>query len=250
MLNTEFGGMNEVMADLYADTRDERWLRLSYKFEHRAFIEPLERHQDDLGGTHGNTQIPKLLGSVKRFVYAGAPADLLAAGFFWDRVAQHHSYATGGHGKDEYFGEPDKLSDRVDGRTAETCNVYNMLKMTRRLFALRTDIEYAEFHERALFNHILASIDPEDGRTCYMVNVGRGVQHEYQDMFGGFTCCVGSGMESHALHADGLYYESGDTLWVNIYAPSTAEWKDAGVSLAMDTTFPEGEAATLKLSLQ
>src|SRR5256885_14318624 len=86
MLNTEFGGMNEVMADLYADTRDERWLRLSYKFEHRAFIEPLERHQDDLGGTHGNTQIPKLLGSVKRFVYAGAPADLLAASFFWDQV--------------------------------------------------------------------------------------------------------------------------------------------------------------------
>src|SRR5216117_561741 len=92
MLNTEFGGMNEVLADLYADTGDERWLRLSYKFEHRAFIEPLERHQDDLGGTHGNTQIPKLLGSAKRFVYAGAPADLIAAVFFWDQVVQHHSF--------------------------------------------------------------------------------------------------------------------------------------------------------------
>src|SRR5947209_13565213 len=136
MLNTEFGGMNEVLADLYADTGDERWLRLSYKFEHRAFIEPLERHQDDLGGTHGNTQIPKLLGSVKRFVYAGAPADLLAAGFFWDQVAQHHSFATARHGKDEYFGPPDKLSDLIDGRTCEKCNVYNMLKLTRQLLAL------------------------------------------------------------------------------------------------------------------
>jgi len=249
MLNTEFGGMNEVMADLYADTRDERWLRLSYKFEHRAFIEPLERHQDDLGGTHGNTQIPKLLGSVKRFVYAGAPADLLAAGFFWDQVAQHHSFATGGHGKDEYFGPPDKLSDMIDGRTCETCNVYNMLKLTRLLFALQPDAHYADFHERALFNHIMASIDPEDGRVCYMVPVGRGVQHEYQDMLHGFTCDVGTGMESHALHGDGIYYEDGANLWVNLYAPSTAEWARAGARLTMDTGFPEGETAKLVFGL-
>src|SRR5581483_2266524 len=147
-------------------------------------------------------------------------------------------------------GPPDRLSDRVDGRTAETCNVYNMIKMTRKLFALHPDIKYAEFHERALFNHILGSMDPEDGRTCYMVPVGHGVQHEYQDMFRSFTCCVGSGMESHALHGDGLYYESGDKLWVNIYAPSTARWEAAGADLVMDTNFPEGEAATLKLTLK
>ena len=250
VLNTEFGGMNEVLADLYADTGDKRWLALSYKFEHRAVLEPLQRHQDILAGKHGNTQVPKLLGSAARFAYTGDPGDGFAAGFFWDCVAQHHSYATGGHGKDEYFGEPEKLSDRVDGRTAETCNVYNMLKLTRRLFALRPDIEYAEFHERALFNHILGSIDPEDGRVCYMVPVGRGVQHEYQDMFNDFTCCVGSGMESHALHGDGLYYTSGDRLWVNLYAPSVAEWKEAGAKVEMITSFPEGETATVKLTLE
>jgi len=250
MLNTEFGGMNEVMVDLYADTGDVRWLNLSYKFEHQAFIQPLQRHQDHLGGTHGNTQVPKLIGSADRFVYAGTPADLLAAGFFWDRVVQHHSFATGGHGTDEYFGPPDQLSGRVDGRTAESCNVYNMLKLTRRLFAVRPDAHYADFHERALFNHIMASIDPEDGRTCYMVPVGRGVQHEYQDMQRGFTCCVGTGMESHALHGDGIYYESGDRLWVNLYAPSTADWAGAGVRVAMDTGFPEGETATLAFTLR
>ena len=163
---------------------------------------------------------------------------------------QHHAYATGGFGKDEYFGPPDKLSDRVDGRTAETCNVYNMLKMTRQLFALRPDEHYVEYQERALFNHILASMDPEDGRMCYMVPVGRGVQHEYQDMFRDFTCCVGSGMESHALHGAGIYYESGDRFWVNLYVPSTAEWKAAGLNLAVDTGFPEGESASLKLTLQ
>ncbi len=145
------------------------------------------------------------------------------------------------------------LSDRIDGRTAETCNVYNMIKMTRKLFALHPDIKYAEFHERALLNHILASIDPEDGRTCYMVPVGRGVQREYQNMFSSFTCCVGSGMESHALHGDGyLIFDerSGDKLWVNIYAPSTARWEAAGVDLVMDTNFPDGEISDLEAHAQ
>src|SRR5215470_10065197 len=168
MLNTEFGGMNEVMADLYADTGDKRWLDLSHRFDHHAVLDPLARGQDILPGLHGNTQVPKLQGHLARYVYTGDKSDGDAARFFWDSVVNHHSFATGGHGKDEYFGPPDKLSDRLDGRTAETCNVYNKIKMTRRLFALQPDVKYAEFHERALFNHILGSIDPADGRTCYM----------------------------------------------------------------------------------
>jgi DUF1680 family protein len=247
MLNTEFGGMPEVLADLYADTSDKRWLDLSHRFDHRAVLGPLVRHEDRLAGLHGNTQVPKLLGSLVRYAYTGDQQDGDAAKFFWEEVAHHHSFATGGHGKDEYFGPPDKLSDRIDGRTAESCNIYNMLKYTRRLFALQPEMQYADFLERALFNHILASIDPEDGRTCYMVPVGRGVQHEYQEMFRSFTCCVGSGMESHALHGDGIYYESGDKLWVNLYASSTVEWKAAGVKLGVETDFPIGETATMKV---
>src|SRR5213080_4725395 len=250
MLNTEFGGMNEVLADLYADTGDQRWLDLSHHFDHHAVLDPLARREDILAGLHGNTQAPKLLGYLERYIYTGDKTDGSAAEFFWDAVALHHSYATGGHGRDEYFGPPDKLGDRVEGRTDESCNVYNILKMTRRLFAIRPEMKYAEFEERALFNHVLGSIDPDDGRTCYMVPVGRGVQHEYQDMMRSFTCCVGSGMESHGLHGDGIYYESGDRLWVNLYVPSTVTWQSAGVGIVMDTSFPEGDAATLKLTLQ
>lgn len=251
MLNTEFGGMNEVFVDLYIDTGDKRWLDLSRKFEHRAFTLPLMRHQDNLAGKHGNTQVAKMIGSLVRFACTGDPGDGFAASFFWDRVVQHHSYATGGHGKDEYFGDPDRLNDRVDGRTAETCNVYNMLKLTRKLFALRPDAHYADFHERALFNHILASQDPQDGWACYMVPVGRGVQHEYERnmLDGGFTCCTGSSMESHALHGDGIYYEAGDRLWVNLFVPSVAEWKSAGLKLVLETDCPEGDTAILALQM-
>ncbi len=249
MLNTEFGGMNEVLADLYADTGDRRWLDLSYRFEHRAILDPLKRHEDPLDGVHVNMTIPKLIGSLSRFVYTGDVGDGFAAGYFWDRVVHHHTFATGGQGKDEYFREPDMLGNIIDGRTAETCNVYNMLKMTRTMFALRPDPEYAEFQERALFNHILGSIDQE-GNTCYMVPVGRGVRREYQDMFRSFTCCVGSGMENHALHGYGIYYESGDRLWVNIYAPSTAEWTSAGARVEMRTGFPDTDEAKLTLTLR
>jgi hypothetical protein len=240
--------MNEVTAELYADTGDTRWLALSDRFTHRAILDPLARHEDILAGKHGNTQVPKLLGALVRFLYTGNEAEGTAAAFFWDEVALHHSFATGGHGRNEYFGPPDELDGMIEGRTAETCNVYNMLKMTRLLFAMRPDIKYADFHERALFNHILGSIDPEDGATCYMVPVGQNVAREYQRMMRDFTCCVGSGMESHALHGDGIYYESGNRLWVNLYAPSTADWKAAGVRLAMSTTFPEGDTASLALT--
>ena len=250
MLATEFGGMNEMMADLYADTGDRRWLDLSYKFEHKAVIDLLKRGEDPLSSLHGNTQVPKLIGSAARYAYAGDKNDSAAAMFFWDRVVNHHTFATGGHGKDEYFREPDRLGNITEGRTAETCNVYNMLKLTRKLFALQPDIRYAEFHEQALFNHILGSIDSEDGATCYMVPVGTGVRREYADMNRSFTCCVGTGMESHALHGLGLYYESGDKLWVNLYAPSTAQWEAAGVKLEMTTGFPEGDTATMTFEVR
>jgi DUF1680 family protein len=248
MLNTEFGGMNEIFADLYADTGDERWLKLSYKFEHEDFIDPLKRGEDNLAGKHGNTQVPKLIGSLDRYIYKGTEDDLAAARYFWERVAHHHSFATGGHGKDEYFGQPDTLSDFIYGRTAETCNVYNMLKLTRTLFAVEPDAKYGEFQERALYNHILASIDPNDGATCYMVPVGQGVNREYADMFRSFTCCVGSGMESHALHGDGVYFAGDDQLWITFFTPSTADSKAAGVKVAVETDFPLGDVATIEVT--
>jgi len=247
MLNTEHGGMNEVLADLYVDTGDARWLILSRRFEHHAFTDALARGQDNLPGKHVNCQIPKLIGSAARYEYTGDAADLMTSSFFWDRVAQHHSYATGGQGLDEYFGFPDQLSRRVDGRAAESCCVYNMLKLTRRLFSFRPDAFYADYHERMLFNHALASFDPESVRMSYMVPVGRAEQQEYQRMFEDFTCCMGTGMENHALHGEGIYYESPDTVWLNLFVPSTAELQN-GVQIATETDFPDGERATIRFS--
>ena len=250
MLETEFGGMGEIMVDLYTDTGDLYWLHASRYWEQDAFIDPLKRHEDVLGGKHGNTQMPKLIASLDRYACTGDAGDLSAAAFFWDTVVHHHTFATGGHGHGEFFGPADRFSEYVDGRTCETCNVYNMLKLTRRLFEFAPDGRYADFQERALFNHILASIDPNNGATCYMVPVGMGVRQEYTRSMldGSFTCCVCSSLESHALHTQGIYYEDGDTLWVNLYTPSTVQWQAAGLALVVETDFPMGETATLRVT--
>lgn len=261
MLLSEFGGMNEVLVDLYADTGERRWLDLSYKFEHRAFSEPLARGEDTLGNTHGNHSIPKMMGSADRFGYTGRADDLSAADFFWNAVVNHHTFATGGNSAalyGEQFPEADQLAAAIRGApsnlTNESCNIYNMLKLTRRLFSFRPDPRYADYHERALFNHVLAQINPDNGSMSYHVSVGQGVQHNYQDrqneLNGVFSCCVGTGMESHALHGDGIYYESGNQLWVNFYAPTTAQWASAGAALIMETNLPEGETATLTMRLE
>ena len=257
MLNTEFGGMNEVMLDLYADAGDERWLKASRYFFHRDFVEPLAEKQNILPGKHGNTQVPKMLGELMRYVYTGDKASGDAARFFFDTVVADHSFATGGHGYDEYFGPPDKLSDQIDGnkqrsgslRTAETCNIYNMLKMTRDPVRAGTGQRYADFHERALFNHILASIDPQDGRVCYMVPVGPGVTHEYQDMIAALRVASAPAWRATRCTAHGIYHEAPNQLWVNLYVPSTAEWKDAGAKVTMETDFPEGDTAKLSITL-
>ncbi|HKO19520.1 MAG TPA: glycoside hydrolase family 127 protein [Acidobacteriaceae bacterium] len=248
MLATEFGGMNEVLADLYVDTNDPRWLKLSDKFEHHAIVDPLANGQDILAGKHANTQVPKMIGELARYIDTGNQTDGKAAEFFFDEVSEHHTFATGGHGKNEYFGQPDKLNDMIDGRTAESCGTYNMIKMARTLFSLGPDARYADFVERADLNAILGGQDPEDGRVSYMVPVGRGVQHEYQTKFDSFTCCVGSQMEMHAFHAYGIYSESGNKLWVSLYAPTTVDWTSQGVKLEMVTDLPLGDSATLKVT--
>ena len=199
--------------------------------------------KDILPGIHGNTQVPKLYGALEGATCTPATRPKArprsTSGI---EVTQHHTFATGGNTRNEYFGQPDQLSNMVDGRTAETCNVYNMIKMARTLFSVQPDIRYADYHERALFNHILASQDPDDGRVCYMVPVGRGVQHEYQGKFQSFTCCVGIGDgEPCAARRRPLLRIRRQAVGEPVRAFHRADWKSAGVKLEMSTDLPIGQ---------
>ena len=244
ILACEHGGMNEVFADLYADTGDERYLNLSRKFHHRAILEPLAQDQDILPGKHANTQIPKLIGLATRYELVGDKDDREAAQFFWDRVVHHHSYVTGGHCDAEHFGQPDKLNDRLSTKTTETCNVYNMLKLTEHIFGWSTNAAAADFYERALLNHIRSTQHP-DGRVIYNLSLKPGWHKEYESKYGGFTCCVGTGMENHVKYGDGIYFHNPENLWVNLFIASELDWKTRGVTLRQETKWPEGDTSEI-----
>ncbi len=241
MLRCEHGGMNEVLAELYSRTGNEKYLQLSRRFHHKAVLEPLAREEDRLQGLHANTQIPKLIGLARRYELTLDPNDKTAAEFFWQRVVHHHSYVNGGNSDGEHFGPPDKLSSRLSQNTSETCNTYNMLKLTRHLFEWHVSADYADYYERALYNHILASQDPEDGMVCYYVPMRAGSKKIYSKPFDDFWCCVGTGMENHAKYGEAIYFHSDDTLWVNLFVPSELNWREKGLSLRQETSYPESE---------
>ncbi|MGC8829202.1 MAG: beta-L-arabinofuranosidase domain-containing protein [Verrucomicrobiia bacterium] len=233
----EHGGINEVLADLYADTGETKYLDLSKRFHHKAILEPLAKGIDILPGKHANTQIPKLIGLATRYELTGSETDRAAAEFFWNRVVYHHSYVTGGHSDREYFGEPDKLNNRLSTDTTETCNVYNMLKLTRHIFGWDADARVADFYERALFNHILSTQHP-DGRVIYNLTLKPGHFKVYQPLYDGFTCCMGTGMENHIKYGEAIYFHDNDSIYVNLFIPSVVKWSKRGVVLKQESAFP------------
>ncbi len=244
MLHCEHGGINEAFAELFALTNDDKYLKLSRTFYHKAILDSLANEVDILPGKHANTQIPKLIGLSKLYELEGVSSDSVAALFFWDRVVHHHSYVTGGNGNHEYFGKPDQLSNRLSANTTETCNVYNMLKLSRHLFEWQPTAEVADFYERALFNHILASQHPETGRVIYNLSLEMGGYKVYQDPYW-FTCCVGSGMETHSKYGANIYYHNNDELYVSQFVASEVKWEAKGVKLIQQTNYPEEQGTTL-----
>ncbi len=246
VLQCEHGGMNEVFADLYADTGNVRYLKLAQCWHHKAILDPLAASKDILPGKHANTQVPKLVGLATLYELAGDPTDKAAVDFFWDRVVHHHSYVTGGHCDGEHFGEPGKLNDRLSEHTTETCNINNMLKLSEHVFGWRPEAEVADFYERALLNQIRSTQHP-DGRVVYNQSLKPGYPKHYQGKYAGFSCCVGTGMENHVKYAQGIYFHSDSDLWVNLFIPSVLEWKSRGLTVRQDSSWPFGETSKLTI---
>ncbi len=242
MLHCEHGGINESLAELYAKTGDEKYLDMSRVFHHKAILTPLSEGMDILPGKHGNTQIPKLVGLARRYELTGDLTDRRTAEFFWETVVNHHSYVTGGNGNHEYFGPPDTLRNRLSNETTETCNVYNMLKLSRHLFKWDASPEVADFYERALLNHILSSQNPYDGRVIYNLSLEMGWHKEYQDPEW-FTCCVGTGMENHSKYGRNIFYYNQDELYISQFIASELNWKEKGLTVRQETSYPEEQGA-------
>ncbi len=246
MLRTEHGGMNEALANLYSITGNPKHRELSQKFYHAAVLSPLARGIPNLTGLHANTQIPKVIGVVRQYELIGSDSLRAVAEFFWEEVVQHHTYVIGGNSQNEHFGPRDSLANRLGEGTAETCNTYNMLRLTRHLFALHPEkVRYVDFYERALYNHILASQDPKHGMFTYYMSLRPGHFKTYATPENSFWCCVGTGMENHVKYNEFIYFYNGDTLYVNLFIPSELNWERRALRLRLETAFPESNRVRL-----
>jgi DUF1680 family protein len=246
MLDREHGGMNEIFADLFVISGDERHKRLALRFSHRALLDPLAAGIDKLDGLHSNTQIPKVTGFSRIHDVTGAPEYRRAAEFFWSTVVERRSFATGGHGDLEHFFPTGEFPKHLpSGKTMETCCTHNMLRLTRSLYARDPRVAHFDYYERALFNGILASQDPETGMNTYFQSTRPGYVRLYHKPFDAFWCCTGSGIENHARYGENIYARDETTLYVNLFLASTLEWKERNLRVTQTTRFPDADTTEL-----
>ena len=248
MLNCEYGGMNEVLANIYAATGDKKYLDCADFFRDEFVMGKLARKIDPMPGKHSNTNVPKAISAARQYELTGSLSDQTIASFFWESMVNNHSYVIGGNSSYEYCGEPGKLSDRLSDQTCETCNTYNMLKLTRHLMSWEPNARMADYYERALYNHILSSQNPDNGMMTYFVPLRMGAQKQFSDSFHTFTCCVGSGLENHSKYAENIYMEGIDgSLYVNLFIPSELYWTKNKTTVRQETSFPYSNITSISL---
>jgi len=249
MLRSEQGGMNEVLADVADITGENKYLMLAEKFSQKRLLEPLLQGKDELTGLHANTQIPKVIG-YERIAEMGADTRWAnAAEFFWETVVHNRTVSIGGNSVREHFNPTDDFSSMIESNQGpETCNTYNMLRLTKMLFLTHPQAKYMDYFERALYNHILSSQDPKGG-FVYFTPMRPRHYRVYSQPQQDFWCCVGSGLENHSKYGDMIYAHNEKDIYVNLFIPSQLEWKEGGIVLTQKTNFPFEETSTIELKL-
>jgi DUF1680 family protein len=250
VLEKEFGGMSASLYDLSEITGDSAYATLAHRFDHERVLAPLAEGRDELKGVHGNTTIPKIIGAARRYELTGDTRSRDAAKYFWAEVTSKRCFATGGTTNDEgWDSDPGVLSKSLGRLTQESCVSYNMLKLTRQLFEWEPDAAYADYYERVYFNGILPTQHPADGEKAYYTPLASG----YWKLFGAanqaFWCCHGTGIESFSKLADSVYFHDDDGVYVNLFVPSQVTWKDKGVRVTQETSFPALESTSLSVNV-
>ncbi|WP_343253405.1 beta-L-arabinofuranosidase domain-containing protein, partial [Ligaoa zhengdingensis] len=242
----EYGGMNEVLLNMYAATGKEEYLPIAALFEERErLFDDLYNGVDNLDGMHGNTYLAKIVGLARNYQLFGDDYYRLATEHFWDFVVEDgRTYVNGGNSIAEHYQVPNTLSHQLNGDTCETCNVYNLLKISRDLFEWSGDVKYLDYYEQGLFNQILGSMNPEGDKT-YFQPMGANRRATWNDTVYGAFCCNGSGLENFSKLNECLYFFSDDTLYVAQFAASTLNWEEQGVRLKQETSYPYEDTSLL-----
>jgi uncharacterized protein len=260
LLNVEFGGMNAVLTDIHLQTGDPRWLTVAQRFDHAAVFNPLAANQDQLNGLHANTQVPKWIGAVREYRATGSTRYRDIATNAWNICVRAHTYAIGGNSQAEHFHGPNAIAGYLTNDTCESCNTYNMLKLTRELFAIlpnRADL--FDYYERALLNQMIGQQNPADGHghITYFTPLKPGGRRGVGPAWGGgtwstdynsFWCCQGTGLEMQTALMESIYFASDTTLIVNLFMPSVLDWSQRGITVTQSTSYPAGDSTTLTVT--
>jgi len=251
ILKTEHGGINESFADLYIITKEKKYLETAEKVSHLTILNPLENRQDKLTGLHANTQIPKVIGFEKIGRLSGNKEMTAAAQFFWQNVTQKRSVAFGGNSFAEHFNPTEDFSGMLKSNQGpETCNSYNMERLSKALFLDKNQVSYLDFYERTLYNHILSSQHPEKGGFVYFTPIRPNHYRVYSQPETSMWCCVGSGLENHSKYGELIYSHSDNDVFVNLFIPSTLDWKEKDIYIEQSTKFPYQNSTDLILKLK
>ncbi|WP_394674072.1 beta-L-arabinofuranosidase domain-containing protein [uncultured Chryseobacterium sp.] len=246
MLRSEHGGLNEVFADVYNITKNKKYLQLAHRFSHQAILNPLLNGEDKLTGIHANTQIPKVIGYKKIADLEHNASWNAATDFFWHNVTEKRSSAIGGNSVSEHFNPVNDFSSMIKSiEGPETCNTYNMLKLTAQLFATFPKSYYMDYYERALYNHILSTENHDKGGFVYFTPMRPGHYRVYSQPQTSFWCCVGSGMENHAKYGEMIYAHTDNDLYVNLFIPSVLKWAEKKMVLKQENNFPQNPSTKL-----
>ncbi|MGW0872751.1 beta-L-arabinofuranosidase domain-containing protein [Streptomyces sp. NPDC002740] len=260
MLGVEFGGMNDVLCDLYQQTGDTRWLTAAQRFDHAAVFDPLAANLDQLGGLHANTQVPKWIGALREYKATGTTRYRDIATNAWNIAVGTHTYAIGGNSQAEHFRAPNAIAAYLKQDTCESCNTYNMLKLTRDLYAVTPDrAALFDFYEQAWLNHMIGQQNPADahGHVTYFTPLNPGGRRGVGPAWGGgtwstdygtFWCCQGTGLETHTRLMDSIYFRNDTTLTVNLFVPSVLTWSQRGITVTQTTSYPAGDTSTLTVT--
>ncbi len=249
VLLVEYGGMGEVLANLYGVTGKGQYLELAQRFNKKWFYDPLAAHRDELKGLHVNTHVPQVIAAARLYEFTGNERYWNIASYFWDEVTSERCYCTGGTSNFELWrSDPGVLSTQISSETTEDCCAYNMMKLTRHLFAWSPQARYMDYYERTLFNHRMGTIDPETGTTVYYLPLGNGYSKIYAPAFDSFWCCNGTGAEEFAKLTDTIYFHDDDSIFVNLYIASEVNWAEKGVRVTQQTSFPDEQGTTLLIS--
>lgn len=246
MLRSEHGGLNEVFADVYDITKNKKYLQLAHRFSHQAILNPLLNGEDKLTGIHANTQIPKVIGYKRIADLENNDSWSAATDLFWHNVTEKRSSAIGGNSVSEHFNPVNDFSSMIKSiEGPETCNTYNMLKLTGQLFATQPKSYYMDYYERALYNHILSTENHDKGGFVYFTPMRPGHYRVYSQPQTSFWCCVGSGMENHAKYGEMIYAHTDNDLYVNLFIPSVLKWAEKKMVLKQENSFPQNPSTKL-----